>query len=66
MKRGLEDNTLHFALSAGKVTDVCPEEAEPVWALNIKRAILSSLQNTMADYGSAVTVTEVRVLLLQY
>ena len=60
-KRGLEENTLHFGLSDGKVTDVCPEEAEPTWALNIKRAVLSSLQITMEDFQTPTTNTETDV-----
>ena len=61
-KNGLELNTLRFALTGGKVTDVCPDQAETTWALNIKRAVLSSLQNTMEDFQTATTKTETDVV----
>jgi hypothetical protein len=62
MQIGLESNTMRFAISGGKVTDVCPDQSEQTWALNIKRAILSSLQNTMDDYKTATIKTEVDVV----
>ncbi|XP_043770238.1 uncharacterized protein LOC122701385 [Cervus elaphus] len=35
---------LRFVLQAGRVVRLCPRPAEPRWALNVKRAVLSLLQ----------------------
>nr|XP_025130438.1 uncharacterized protein LOC102408196 isoform X10 [Bubalus bubalis] len=35
---------LRFVLQAGRVVRLCPRRAEPRWALNVKRAVLSLLQ----------------------
>ncbi|XP_057171097.1 uncharacterized protein LOC113270878 [Ursus arctos] len=35
---------LRFVLQAGRVARLCPRRAEPRWALNVKRAVLSLLQ----------------------
>jgi hypothetical protein len=45
----LQDKALRFGFMDGKVDDVCPDEEEETWVLNIKRGILSGLQNTMPD-----------------
>ncbi|XP_016358795.1 apolipophorins-like [Sinocyclocheilus anshuiensis] len=42
----LEKNPLRFWLEGGKVTKLCPQEAEQVWTLNIKRSILSMFQTS--------------------
>ena len=49
-KANLERHTLRFAFDDGNVREVCPEPGEVVWALNIKRGILSMLQNTMKRF----------------
>ena len=59
MKTGLEQNSLRFSLGKGLVTGVCPEASEPTWSLNMKRAILSSLQNSMPDFQATHSTTEV-------
>ncbi|KAK1786722.1 hypothetical protein P4O66_017119, partial [Electrophorus voltai] len=48
-REALEKNPLRFLLQGGKVTGLCPREAEQVWALNIKRAILSMLQTSHSE-----------------
>eukprot|EP00064_Thunnus_orientalis_P014659 superscaffoldBa00002579_g14706 len=42
----LERTRLKFSLQGGKVTALCLQEGEQVWALNIKRALLSMLQTS--------------------
>ncbi|XP_035391907.1 uncharacterized protein LOC113570078 [Electrophorus electricus] len=49
IREALEKNPLRFLLQGGKVTGLCPREAEQVWALNIKRAILSMLQTSHSE-----------------
>lgn len=36
----------HFAITNGVVSEVCAEVDEPEWALNIKKAVISLIQNT--------------------
>ncbi|KAL2097205.1 hypothetical protein ACEWY4_006412 [Coilia grayii] len=60
VRESLEKNPLWFSLQEGKVTALCPQEGEQVWALNIKRAILSMLQ-TSHSAGTRVMVEETDV-----
>ncbi|XP_029970975.1 apolipophorins-like [Salarias fasciatus] len=46
LRESLERARLKFSLQGGKVTALCLQEGEQVWALNIKRAILSMLQTS--------------------
>lgn len=45
-RESLERARLKFSLQGGKVTALCLQEGEQVWALNIKRALLSMLQTS--------------------
>lgn len=49
-KAGLERYALRFAFDDGLVRELCPAGREPVWALNLKRGLLSMLQNTMLRF----------------
>ncbi|KAM3718740.1 putative apolipophorin protein [Dirofilaria immitis] len=40
----LERSSLRFAFDDGEVKAVCPDDNDPTWAVNIKRAILSAFQ----------------------
>ncbi|EFO23596.1 hypothetical protein LOAG_04890 [Loa loa] len=40
----LERSSLRFAFDDGEVKAICPDDTDPIWALNIKRAILSAFQ----------------------
>ncbi|XP_070830189.1 uncharacterized protein [Chaetodon trifascialis] len=46
LRESLERTSLKFSLQGGKVTALCLQEGEQVWALNIKRALLSMLQTS--------------------
>ncbi|XP_068593999.1 uncharacterized protein [Cebidichthys violaceus] len=46
LRESLERKRLKFSLQEGKVTALCLQEGEQVWALNIKRALLSMLQTS--------------------
>ncbi|XP_037314999.2 uncharacterized protein LOC119209652 [Pungitius pungitius] len=46
LRESLERTRLKFSLQEGKVTALCLQEGEQVWALNIKRALLSMLQTS--------------------
>ena len=45
-REALERTRLKFSLQGGKVTALCPQEGEQVWALNVKRAVMSMLQTS--------------------
>ncbi|XP_056021701.1 uncharacterized protein LOC130054813 [Ostrea edulis] len=45
----LEENSLRFSFQDGRIESLCPTESEKTWVLNIKRGILSLIQNTMED-----------------
>lgn len=46
LRESLERTRLKFSVQGGKVTALCFQEGEQVWALNIKRALLSMLQTS--------------------
>lgn len=45
-RESLERARLKFSLQGGKVTALCLQEGEQVWALNMKRALLSMFQTS--------------------
>jgi hypothetical protein len=58
----LVKKALRFSLVNGQVAELCPDQEEEAWVLNIKRGILSGFQNTMEDYKKAVTKRETDVI----
>lgn len=54
-------NPLRFGFVDGKIVSVCPADDEPRWALNFKRAVLSTFQNSMFDFNS---VNKVRISII--
>jgi len=57
-KDALEANTIRFGSNNGAVERICGAERDPAWVLNIKRAIISALQNNMADLKTETTIRE--------
>lgn len=55
----LQQHPLIFSFQDGQVEHLCPSTDEPVWALNIKRGVLSAMQNSMQDIAVPQTVYEV-------
>lgn len=49
-KSSLESNTLRFAFNDGVIRELCPVPNDEIWALNIRRGVLSMLQNTMIRF----------------
>lgn len=45
----LQERPLRFAYLDGTIDAVCPDDREQTWVLNVKRGLLSSLQNTMVS-----------------
>nr|XP_033505718.1 uncharacterized protein LOC117271565 [Epinephelus lanceolatus] len=75
LRESLERTRLKFSLHGGKVMALCLQEGEQVWALNIKRALLSMLQTSrmaskqelekeMDVYGTCTSTYERRGPLL--
>jgi len=60
-KQSLENNPLRFAFIDGTIENICPASNEEVWALNIKRGIISTLQNTMGSLQGISETTETDV-----
>ena len=61
----LEKNALKFGFQDGVISNICPSLNEPVWVLNVKRGILSALQNSMNEDSSYTYLYEVCHLLGQ-
>ncbi|XP_052130120.1 apolipophorins-like, partial [Frankliniella occidentalis] len=60
-KEQLEARPLQFAFQDGVVDELCPAAGDTVWALNIKRGVLSAFQNSMPDFRIDSTVYETDV-----
>lgn len=54
----LQNYDLRFSYHDGLISEVCPEENESTWALNFKKGILSTFQNTMARFDIDHNTTE--------
>lgn len=46
---------LNFAFLSGQIPEVCPHEDESIWALNVKRGLLSAFQNTLTTTSSSTS-----------
>lgn len=46
-KKALQDKAMSFAFIDGRIESVCPRSDDEIWAVNIRRGIVSTLQNTM-------------------
>jgi len=57
-KNELEANAVRFGMNNGKVERVCGGVKDAAWVLNIKKAIISTLQNNMADLKTETTIRE--------
>ncbi len=56
---GVEQQSLVFSFQDGQIEHLCPSVDEPVWSLNVKRGILSAMQNSMRDLAASQLVFEV-------
>nr|XP_012235380.1 PREDICTED: uncharacterized protein LOC105679739 [Linepithema humile] len=60
-KASLEHFALKFTFDDGLIQELCPDQREPVWSLNLKRGILSMLQNNMQRIDIDHRIEEVDV-----
>ena len=67
-QKTLMQNALPFTFHDGQVPHICPAPEDPVWSVNIKRGILSSIQNSMPrfdlDYEASHEVLLILILYL--
>ncbi|XP_067677415.1 uncharacterized protein [Haliotis asinina] len=57
-KRNLERSPLRFSFQDGVIEELCPEDGETTWALNIKRGLLTAVQNSMDHLDRDHSVSE--------
>ena len=60
LRQRVQQYPTRFAWVDGKIERVCQEEDEHVMSVNIKRGILSSLQNSMTSFDMPEEITEVK------
>jgi len=53
---------MSFVFIDGRIDSVCPRADDESWAVNIRRGIISTLQNTMTSLKGVVTGREVDVV----
>ena len=56
----LSQYPLRFSFQDGVVESICPHAEEKTWAVNIKRGILSAIQNSMDNFDLDFKGVEVR------
>ena len=49
---------LKFSFNDGNITHICHADEEPIWVLNFKKAVLSSFQVTLDQFGGYRIVNE--------
>jgi len=49
---------MSFVFVDGRIDSVCPRADDETWAVNIRRGILSTLQNTMTSFKGVFTGRE--------
>jgi len=52
---------MSFAFVDGRIDSVCPRSDDETWAVNIRRGVLSTLQNTMTSLNGVTTGHEIDV-----
>ncbi|XP_054083621.1 apolipophorins [Zeugodacus cucurbitae] len=55
----LKKYSLRFSFNDGLISEICPNFQESIWALNFKKGILSTFQNTMMRFDVDFNTTEV-------
>ncbi|XP_055389464.1 uncharacterized protein LOC129618631 [Condylostylus longicornis] len=58
LANSLEKYDLKFSFHDGLISEVCPDQYEPIWVLNFKKGIISQLQNTMLRFDVDLNTTE--------
>jgi hypothetical protein len=58
LKLELESEALQFAYDSGRVQSVCASHADPEWALDVKKAVVSALQMSARSLTAPSVVVE--------
>nr|XP_036224407.1 apolipophorins isoform X1 [Bactrocera oleae]XP_036224408.1 apolipophorins isoform X1 [Bactrocera oleae] len=61
LAKDLKQHLLRFSFNDGLISEICPNFRESVWALNFKKGILSTFQNTMLRFDVDFNTTEVDI-----
>jgi hypothetical protein len=61
-KAALETRAVRFGMNNGKLESICGAAEEASWVLNIKRGIISALQNNLGSSQSETTLKETDVV----
>ena len=61
----LESSPIHFALEDGVVTDVCADQADEQWLVDVKKSIISALQMSSQSVAQQQTVSVLLLSLLK-
>ncbi len=64
--QALEGSSILFSYQDGSVENVCISESDPSWSANIKRALVSMLQNKAVQTVGDATVMEVRITSYEF
>jgi hypothetical protein len=62
LKQQLESNPIQFGFDDGHIVGVCPSLDDELWAINVKKSIISALQMTAKSTDSKSIVTETDIL----
>jgi len=54
----IQERALRFSYQDGQVEHICSDNEEQTWILNIKRGILSTIQNTMQTFSKPQSLQE--------
>lgn len=58
----LEKYPVHLSYQDGNIAEICLTGDDPTWVVNVKRGIISLLQNNLKNSKGNHTVTEVECL----
>lgn len=58
----LEKYSVHLSYQDGYIAEICLTGNDPTWVVNVKRGIISLLQNNFKNSKANQTVTEVECL----
>lgn len=49
-----------FGFQDGKIEQICAHDEDDIWVVNVKRGLISMIQNSMDDMSSSSFVHEVK------
>ena len=55
---------MRFAFLDGRIESVCPDQRDETWVVNLKKGIISALQNTQTRLDANTVTVEVRKMFI--